>query len=146
MQYTAGENVLLFAENNNNVFFNMYIYLLFLAFCPCTQLSLLGELTVCFVTMGATASELGFIHWEGRESEQIMNHCKNKQTFFSLCGKSVPVKNVLFEEVFQRAVLAVSPHPWLWEPAEWLEQQQPGESSGSGPQWKVHSLLMLLLY
>lgn len=107
------------------------IYLLILTFCPCTRLSLLGELTVCFVTTGATASKLGFTPWEERESEQIMNHCKTKQSLFSPCGKSVSVKNVLIEEVFQGAVISVSPHPWLWEPGEWLEQQQPAESSDS---------------
>lgn len=91
--------------------------------------------------MGATASELGFIQLEGREAEQIMDHCKNKPTLFSLCGKPVSGKNVLFEEVFQRAVLAVCPHPWLWEPGKWLEQQQPGESSDSRARPRMESPL-----
>lgn len=60
-----------------------------------------------------------------------------------------PVTNVLIEEVFQRAVLAVSPHPrgsgslvngWSSNSLERVL------TTGSGPQWKVHSLLMLLLY
>lgn len=126
-------------------FFSIF-YLLFLTFCPCTQQSLPGELTVCFITMGATASELGFIQWKGRESEQIMNHCKSKQTLFSLCGKSASVKNVLMEEIFQRAVLAVSPHPWLWElgmagaAAAWTEFWQQDQAHNG------KSLLVLVLY